>query len=236
MLRAAAIAVAVLSSLLSACAGNQPGTTANRQITRGEALLAIAVIDFRRKNFGNTIAAATAALQSGTLNPRQTSIAYEARGLAHLELRNAKQARDDFNAGVNADAANPSIYLARAHLNMVERHIPQARNDLDRSIELKPNHVAHYLRGMLRLAGRDRNGAREDFERTVALQPTAHEGYYGRGLVHHMAGQYAQARKDYEKALELQPGFSIARIALDALSARRPAPNVPQQPDRVIQL
>jgi tetratricopeptide (TPR) repeat protein len=245
MRAAAGLAIAALT--IAACAGNQaapgPGagaapTAGTRQaVSRGDALLILAAADLQRRNYGNAIAAATAALQSGSLTPRRTALAYEVRGTAHLELRDGQRARDDYNAGIAADPGYSGLYLTRAYLNIAERHLPQARADLDRSIELRPHFVAHYVRGLLRLATNDRRGARDDFDRVVALQPTAHEGYYGRGLIHHLAGQVGQARQDYQKALELRPGFVPAQRALEALNARRPAPMTPPaRPDAVIPL
>ncbi len=54
------------------------------------------------------------------------------------------------------------------------------------------------------------DAALQDFDRSVALDPTLAHPVYNRGFLHHRAGRVTDALRDYDTAIKLAPSFSAA--------------------------
>ena len=64
-----------------------------------------------------------------------------------------------------------------------------------------------FFRGIAKYNLGDLRGAKNDFDRSVRLNPVFTNGYHYRGITESRFGNYAEALDDLHKALELRPGY-----------------------------
>ncbi len=184
----------------------------------------------RARNFEATVRIVTAALRPGRLPAARHAYAYRIRGTAHLNLRQPEPARTDFEASLALEPGDIHALFGRGvALSALDRPT-DALADFERVLSRRRDPAIFYARGMAYLKIRDMAAATADFDQALALQPRYAPAYYGRGLVHQALGRSINARDDYERALAIDPGFANARVALDALRARRTAPARPAAP------
>lgn len=82
------------------------------------------------------------------------------------------KAVDDFNTVIEAEPKNADILVLRAASFRRLKRIALARDDLKRALAIDPDHPDALLeRGILKLAGKDRAGARVDWIRIIQVAP-----------------------------------------------------------------
>ena len=79
---------------------------------------------------------------------------------------------DDFNKVIEAEPKNTNVLVLRAATYRRLKSIALARDDLKRALLIDPDHPDALLeRGILRLASKDRKGARADWIRIIQVAP-----------------------------------------------------------------
>ena len=73
---------------------------------------------------------------------------------------------------------------------------------------------------MIRLRSKDVNGALDDLNRAVSINPRVAEIYNGRAIARLQKGDSAGALADYVKAIELKPTFCFSGAGLLPLSGK----------------
>ena len=68
-------------------------------------------------------------------------------------------------------------------------------------------HWTYFFRGIAKYNLGDIRGARNDFDRSVRLNPVFTNGYHYRGIAESRYGNYEQALADFQRAVELRPGY-----------------------------
>ena len=68
-------------------------------------------------------------------------------------------------------------------------------------------HWTFFFRGIAKYNLGDIRGARNDFDRSVRLNPVFTNGYHYRGIAESRFGNYDQALADFQRAVELRPGY-----------------------------
>ena len=68
-------------------------------------------------------------------------------------------------------------------------------------------HWTFFFRGIAKYNLGDIRGARNDFDRSVRLNPVFTNGYHYRGIAESRFGDYDAALADFQKAVELRPGY-----------------------------
>src|SRR5271165_2411864 len=129
-------------------------------------------------------------------------------------------------AGQYRDCAFPQL-LYELHLNLdtilgiiENQRVPTQRRGYDntypyltKAIELKPGDAeAYYLRGVVKRAKGDLDGANADYSKVIELKPDYAEAYYNRGDVKQAKGDLDGAVADYSKAIELKPDYAEAYV------------------------
>ena len=125
--------------------------------------------------------------------------------------------RPDFNDLLSklsdeiAKAADPEDFLNRARMYMAIGKSAEAKQDFDRYIK----HNASDARVFVNRAGTrfpdDMQGAVEDCNQALALDPDNKNAYFLRGLASYELGHKEQACEDFYRAIEL--GFEILKEA-----------------------
>ena len=67
--------------------------------------------------------------------------------------------------------------------------------------------ATYHTRGVAKVGLGDHNGAIEDFNESIRLNPRKALLYYDRGLTKEVLGQHEEAKVDFAKATELDPDF-----------------------------
>ncbi|MCB1788459.1 MAG: M48 family metalloprotease [Gammaproteobacteria bacterium] len=128
--------------------------------------------------------------------------AYEAydAALAAFKKDDLRTALNKVEEAIRIEPKEASFYGLRGEIKLAQEHPGEARADLDRAVSLNPDYFRPYLaRGMARRVAGDSRGATSDFERSLALLPTA-EGYYGLGRLAEQSGRREQAVEHFRKA------------------------------------
>ena len=88
--------------------------------------------------------------------------------------------------------------------------VPQAKEALEKGLRLAPrNPSAHALRGFLLSAENNINGAKDSFEKAIALDSALGNAWLGRGLCAIRQGHAEAGRRDLQVAAALEPNRSI---------------------------
>jgi tetratricopeptide (TPR) repeat protein len=144
------------------------------------------------------------------------------RGSAFAARHEYLKAIDDFTRAIALEPNQPIHYYDRALARLENRQPVLAMDDLGQVLKLKPDSPrALTLRGRLRLAGKDMDGARADFEAASRTDPNADpaiaDAYLSAGMfqesVDHFSAWIATHPKD-EALPNMLNGRCRARAAL----------------------
>ena len=88
----------------------------------------------------------------------------------------------------------------------------EAISDVDEALQLKPKGKRYrsaffHTRGVAKTSLGDYNGAIEDFNESIQLNPKKALYYHDRGLAKEALGQHEAAKADFAKAKEIDPTF-----------------------------
>lgn len=105
------------------------------------------------------------------IDPRNMQLRSD-RGLILALSGRLFAAVDDFNKVIEAEPKNADVLVLRAASYRRLKSIALARDDLKRALAIDPDHPDALLeRGILKLAGKDRTGARADWIRIIQVAP-----------------------------------------------------------------
>ncbi|MBN2143351.1 MAG: tetratricopeptide repeat protein, partial [Candidatus Aureabacteria bacterium] len=65
-------------------------------------------------------------------------------------------------------------------------------------------------RGKTRKWKRDRNGAMNDYQKAIELNPLLTEAWYNLGWMKYDQGNYREAIQNFDKAIQINPGYAPA--------------------------
>ncbi len=188
-----------LTAILGACAGGthnstgtivsgQSGNNANsgrpgsRRPDRGAGAVLVAMRALRQRNYGNALSASNYAIHQGNLSPRALSAAYTIRGFANLRIGGPAASYSDFNQAIRIDARNYIALQARGWMRMRQKKYRAAAADMTRSIQIKPNHMTYYFRGLAYGFSGAHSRALADFNRAIDMRPDWPGSYFARGV------------------------------------------------------
>jgi tetratricopeptide (TPR) repeat protein len=134
------------------------------------------------------------------------AITYNNRGVALADLRDFKQALDDYNTGIALDTTDWRLYFNRGNSLRELRALPQAIADFDRSLSLLPTFSdSYYYRGLTYHTAGNLNLAVEDYSRALEFNPDAAAAYVNRGAIFAEFREHEKALDDLNRALALDP-------------------------------
>ncbi|KAI9502584.1 hypothetical protein BX070DRAFT_226446 [Coemansia spiralis] len=94
-------------------------------------------------------------------------------------------------------------------------NLEQSLADLDKALEINPNHVRTFLRkANLFTEKKDIDEVGRLLDRAAEVEPENAEVYFQKGQVHFLKQEFVEAAKDYERAAQLDPEFVYPRIQL----------------------
>lgn len=149
----------------------------------------------------------------------ESADAHAGLGVALLRVGQTDEARAEFEAALDLDAAN---WLANFQLGLLVRD-----TNPDRAVTLleaaakeastEDRAVILIATGDLLLARGDAKGARDAYQRSIANVAYLFDSHYGLAQAFEQLGERRQAIKAYEEALRFSPGDERITEALDRL-------------------
>jgi len=144
----------------------------------------------------------------------QTAQDYLKSGMAHFQNGDTDAALADANKALEVNANYVEALALRAACRSRKGDQAGVLADYNRIIELSPSglgvEVVYHNRSMIRLQSKDIDGALDDLNKAVAINPKVAEIYNGRAIARLQKGDSDGALADYEKALELKPALPSA--------------------------
>ena len=130
---------------------------------------------------------------------------YAARGVCYLNVREYRQAIEDFEDAIKLDPQNGSYYRGRGGTySQLMEHL-RAIEDLDFAVRLCPEDSnSFFTRGIVRFNLEDFDSAIRDFDKAIELNPDFVDSYTGRGRCSLHLGQNSRAFADLDKAISLE--------------------------------
>ena len=158
--------------------------------------------------------------------------------LACVEMdgENYDEALTLFGEALSIDPGAADAHLHRANLRMLQQKAEDAKEDLERCIELRPDNVLARLRlASILTAMEDVAGAKQHLEKAEKLDPNSSEiqSYYGE--IAFTRGELAEAQEKFNKAMELSPNNPTPYVnaALTVLNTPPPAGQIPDTEEAI---
>jgi tetratricopeptide (TPR) repeat protein len=134
--------------------------------------------------------------------------------MAHFQNGETDAALADANKALELNANYVDALALRAALRSKKGDTAGVLADYNKIIELAPSapgvEVVYHNRSMMRLQSKDIDGAIDDLNKAVSINPKVAEIYNGRAIARLQKGDSDGALADYEKAIELKPSLPSA--------------------------
>ncbi|MCW9679361.1 tetratricopeptide repeat protein [Dolichospermum planctonicum UHCC 0167] len=140
---------------------------------------------------------------------KRISIVYKARGDSHWNLKNYKQAIDDYTQAIKIDPKNAIYYDARGNTYFQLKDYKQAINDFTQAIKLDTKNANYYARrGLTYLQLKDYKQAINDYTQAIKIDDKNAIYYDARGNTYFQLKDYKQAINDYTQAIKIDPQYA----------------------------
>jgi tetratricopeptide (TPR) repeat protein len=140
--------------------------------------------------------------------------------LAHQHLSENEKALQEFNIAEELDkpltkfgtSIRHEICTFRGLVYFGQKDYDAAEKELDEALKSNEWAQAYSYRGMVRSMKKNFEGAIQDHNKALLLQPDFAQGYSARGRTHRYMGQADNAIADYRTAI--QKGYEVARLEI----------------------
>ncbi|MBI1936143.1 tetratricopeptide repeat protein, partial [Candidatus Woesearchaeota archaeon] len=122
-----------------------------------------------------------------------------------------KGAEADYTKAIEVEPNNELAYAYRGIVKLtIYKDSIGSLKDFDKSIQIKPNEVAHTFRAQIYMAKKDYNNGIKDLDNAIIINPNYVDARVLRGairfgILHKLEG----ALEDYSKAIDLQPNNAL---------------------------
>lgn len=145
-----------------------PETEANNK-GRAEVLQTRAYAYLKLKKLDEAIRDYSEAI--GLLGDSAGSKLYASRAIAYKQAKAYKKALSDAEIAIKLDPSDSTLYKLRGQCHGGAGDAAKSAADLDKAVKLTPSVETFFLRGEARLAAKDFEGALEDFEYVLSVNP-----------------------------------------------------------------
>ena len=140
----------------------------------------------------------------------ESSEGYEKLGFYHrIVTGDSKKAREAFEKSIQRDRFNDEAIAKLADLLREQGYIAEALKLIERALTIAPwNAMHHYIYGRLLVDILRIDEAREQFKKSLELDPSFSRAYLGEGIVLLKEGKTGEALKELSKANLFEPNLS----------------------------
>lgn len=136
-----------------------------------------------------------------------------------------------FDSALSIDPGAADALLHRANLRMLQQKAEEAKQDLQKCIELRPDHVLARLRlASIMTAMNDVSGAKQQLESAEKLDPTSSEVQSYHGEIAFTRGNLEEAHDYFKRAMKLAPSNPTPYVNA-ALTVLNTPPSAGERPD-----
>lgn len=154
------------------------------------------------------------------------------RGYMHMLLGMVEEAMADFNHLIDNDT--PFKGMAYVNRSGLQSDPDAIMRDLDAAVKFAPEE-GYFFRGIERMNRRDFQGAIEDLEKAVEVDPAGWENYHYLGLVQLYNGEYEAAKKTYVRILPYLDEVTRDDAIVDLQDSAEVFPEIKPTTDEIIQ-
>lgn len=148
-----------------------------------------------------------------------------------MDGSNFDEALNLFDSALSIDPGAADALLHRANLRMLQQRAEDAKSDLQKCIELRPDHVLGRLRlASIMTAMNDVAGAKEQLESAEKLDPNSSEVQSYHGEIAFTRGELEEAQAYFKKAMKLAPSNPTPYVNA-ALTVLNTPPPLGERPD-----
>lgn len=144
--------------------------------------------------------------------PKVTSETLMKEAITHFDGQRYQRSIDLLNEAIDSNSHEPLVpvlYYYRAVAKMKIRHVADAIEDYSAAIAASPYKAKYrYHRGMAYFELQRFAAARQDFERTLAMEGADADLYVKLGFLKQQEKDLHGALADYNKAIEFNPQFA----------------------------
>lgn len=158
----------------------------------------------------NELEAANELLKKAVLLEPAVNYYYQ-KGIVNFMLKDYEQAKNDFSATIQQDAAFAFAYNDRGSVNRELGKLDDAIADYKKAVELNPELKTAYnnLGSAYRKKG-DQEKAIAAYSSAIKLDPGFYLAYNNRGYAKFEKGDYEGAISDFQAALKIKPDYAFA--------------------------
>ncbi len=159
------------------------------------------------------IPACTRLLETGKLDDKNRTRAYDSRGVGYWREGNYDRAIADYTKAIQIDPQYARAYMRRGAAYAGKSDYDRSLADSTMAIELDPKNFKAYGNRALAYAHKDDfDRAIFDYTKLIEINPGEARAYEGRGSAYERKGRYDAAVADYAQVMEFDPkNFTYAR-------------------------
>jgi len=149
--------------------------------------------------------------QSLQKSPRAET--YNSLGKIHFENKAPQKALENYNLGVQMETSDKTlaeIYANRGTLFGSQERMEDALANLNKSIELNPEHEnAYAMRSMVYFQSQQYEKALADYNSVINLGTPSPDLVYEKGLVLNLLGRFSEALETLNRAIQMNPNNGL---------------------------
>jgi len=142
-----------------------------------------------------------------------------------LQKNNLDGAINDMSKAIELNPRYVEAFFVRGQCLFLKHEFNRAQLDYDKVIDYAPRmrgvERVYNNRSMIRVFKGDTDGALQDLDQAIVLNPNYAESYTNRGVLRAFRNDQTGAASDYEKALQLNPSLPAAYINRGILRFQR---------------
>jgi tetratricopeptide (TPR) repeat protein/S1-C subfamily serine protease len=114
------------------------------------------------------------------------------------------------NQAIQLQPNNPNLYNQKYGVLRDLKKYREAAAAINKAIELSPRAAFYNNRGNVRNELGDKQGAIDDYNQAIKINPNDAQAYYNRGVVRDDLGDKQGAIDDYNLAIKINPNYALA--------------------------
>ncbi len=158
-----------------------------------------------------------------TMDENETFKMYYNSYETKYKFRDYDGALSDINKLVAINSKVLILFELRGNIYIKRKLFDAALLDFNKVIDEKPNFVTYYNRGTLKDLLKDHDGAIQDYNKSIALNPKFAACYFNRGNSLLIKKDYDGAISDYQTAIKLKPDYRKAKEQLQKAEKEKSA-------------